>query len=97
MIKIEYSPEAQADMLRLMMFLYEVDPVYTSNLFEVIDDGVMLLGRHPNIGRQVSESGLRELVISRGKSGYVALYHFDMLIGIVIIFAVNHQREDSFN
>jgi hypothetical protein len=34
---------------------------------------VDILKRHPEIDRPV-EDGLRELVISRGRTGYVALY-----------------------
>jgi predicted transcriptional regulator len=38
----------------------------------VIADGIGLLERHPLIGRPV-EHDLRELLISRGKSGYADL------------------------
>ena len=39
-------------------------------------EAVTILGRHPLIGRAV-EDGMRELVISRGRSGHVALYSFE--------------------
>jgi len=44
------------------------------------------------IGRPV-EYGLREFVISRGKSGYVALYDFREREDAVLILAIRHQRE----
>jgi hypothetical protein len=42
------------------------------------------------------ESGLRELVISRGKTGYVALYDYIAATGTIIVFAVRHQREVGY-
>lgn len=42
---------------------------------DVIRDGIEILRRHPLVGRP-SEEGLRELLISYGKSGYVALYSY---------------------
>lgn len=97
MLQIEYSQDAQDDIVRLTMYLLETAPEVAMSLFEVIEDGVMLLSRHPLAGRSVSESGLRELVISRGKSGYLALYHYDELMSSVMIVAIKHQREDGFN
>jgi hypothetical protein len=41
-------------------------------------------------------SPLRELVISYGASGYVALYQHSPLEGIVRIAAVRHQREAGY-
>lgn len=51
-----------------------------------------MLGRHPLLGRIV-ESGLRELVISRGRTGYVALYRYDAIRDEVFVLALRHQRE----
>ena len=38
-------------------------------------------------------AGLRELVISRGKTGYVALYRFFPLTETVLVLAIRHQHE----
>jgi plasmid stabilization system protein ParE len=46
----------------------------------------------PLIGRIV-ERGLRELVISFGRSGYLALYRFVPARREVRILAIRHQRE----
>ena len=53
---------------------------------------VELLPRHPLIGRPV-EQGMRELVISRRRPGYVALYGFEEDLDAVLILAIRHQRE----
>lgn len=50
------------------------------------------LSNHPLIGRTVAGE-LRELVISYGKTGYVALYRFLPAQDQVRIVAIRHQRE----
>jgi plasmid stabilization system protein ParE len=62
----------------------------------LIEEAVLVLERHPLIGRP-AESGMRELVISRGTTGFVALY--DLLPGddIVRILAPRHQREAGYS
>ena len=47
------------------------------------------------IGRRV-EQGCRELVISRGESGYVALYSYESREDTVLILAIRHQRETGY-
>ena len=36
---------------------------------------------------------MRELVISRGKTGYVALYRYLSGQDVILVLAVRHQRE----
>lgn len=57
--------------------------------------GLAILKAHPLIGPKV-ESDLRELVISRGRTGYVALYDYDARHDTVIVQAVRHQREERY-
>jgi plasmid stabilization system protein ParE len=47
------------------------------------------------VGRRL-ESELRELIISYGRSGYVALYRFVIARDEVRILAIRHQRELGF-
>jgi plasmid stabilization system protein ParE len=61
----------------------------------LITQAVEVLRRHPFIGRPVSH-GLRELVISRGVSGYVALYEFLEARDEVIVHALRQQREAGY-
>ena len=61
----------------------------------LIEEAVELLARHPLIGRPV-ESELRELVISRGRTGYVALYSFEEKYDAVLILAIRHQRDAGY-
>jgi plasmid stabilization system protein ParE len=62
---------------------------------DVITDAIEILERHPRIGRPV-EQGMRELVISRGRTGYVALYDYDLAEDLVVILAIRHQREAGY-
>ncbi|MBK8764953.1 MAG: type II toxin-antitoxin system RelE/ParE family toxin [Burkholderiaceae bacterium] len=62
---------------------------------EVILDAFSILERHPFVGRPV-EGQLRELVISFGASGYVALYRVRLHLDRVEILALRHQREAGF-
>lgn len=62
----------------------------------MIEDGVMILKRHPAIGRPVAR-GLRELIISHGATGYLALYEFKQVRDLVIVLKVRHQRELGYD
>jgi plasmid stabilization system protein ParE len=61
----------------------------------VIVNAVAMLEAHPLIGR-VAEEGRHELVLSRGKSGYVVLYRFLPALEIIFVLAVRHQREAGY-
>lgn len=83
-MKLTYAATALADLDRL-------DDT-SSGASSLITNAVDVLARHPLIGREVEE-GLRELIISRGKTGYVALYDFDEVEDTVTVRAIRHQRE----
>ena len=95
MAKLIYSGRALADLERLADFLIETDPSSAAETVGLIEEAVELLIRHPLIGRPV-EHDLRELVISRGRTGYVALYSFEEEWGAVLILAIRHQREAGY-
>ena len=57
-----------------------------------IREAVETLSNHPLIGRTVAGE-LRELVISYGKTGYIALYRFLPAQDQVRNVAIQHQRE----
>jgi plasmid stabilization system protein ParE len=60
-----------------------------------IQSAVDTLAAHPLIGRRV-EGELRELVISYGQTGYLALYRLVIARDEVRILAIRHQRELGF-
>lgn len=71
------------------------DPAAAAETLELIEEAVNLLIRHPLVGRPV-EYGLRELVISRGRTGYLALYSLEEDQDAVLILAIRYQREAGY-
>ena len=96
MARLIYSGTALADLDRLADFLLASDPVAASQTVDLIADAVETLRDHPLIGRPV-EHGLRELIISRGRTGYVALYSVEDSDDAVLILTVRHQREAGYS
>jgi plasmid stabilization system protein ParE len=90
--RLIYSGQALEDLDRLAAFLLDSDPVLASETFSLIEEAVQVLSRHPLLGRPVSDE-VRELLISRGRSGYVALYSFESVYDAVLILGFRHQRE----
>ena len=86
---------AADDLERLCDFLRERDPVAALATVDIISDALNILERHPRVGRPVAH-GLRELVISRGNTGYLALYQYDPAAGLAIDLALRHQRENDY-
>jgi plasmid stabilization system protein ParE len=95
MAHVIYSSRAFSDLDRLTDFLIEADPVAASETVELIAEAVSILKRHPLVGRPIGDD-LRELIISRGKTGYVALYSHEVEHDAVLILAIRHQREAGF-
>ncbi len=96
MVKIVYTQNAINDLVRLTDFLIEVDIKAASETIDLIEDAISILDRHPLVGRAVDEE-IRELVISRGATGYVALYSVEEHKNAILILAIRHQREAGFN
>ena len=95
MARIIYSRAALLGLEKVTDFLVEADPQAASETIDLIAEAVSILNRHPLIGREI-EADLRELVISRGKSGYVALYSYEPDHDAVLILAIRHQREAGY-
>jgi plasmid stabilization system protein ParE len=92
MTAVFYAPRALADIERLAEFLVAQDHIASIETGELLMEAIAHLSRHPLVGR-IMEHGLRELVISRGRTGYVALYRFDADRDQLVVLAIKHQRE----
>ena len=92
MAQVVYSDNALANLERAFEFLTQGDPAAAVRAAAAIREAVDTLSRHPLIGRAV-EQGLRELVLSFGKTGYIALYRFRPQRDEIRILALRHQRE----
>jgi plasmid stabilization system protein ParE len=94
LVRIVFSPRALLDLERLTDFLVESDKNAALATLEIIESAIQILSEHPYIGR-TCDAHIRELIISRGKSGYVALYSFDEAKNAVIICTIRHQKESG--
>ncbi len=95
MIELVYTEQALLDLERLSDFLLETDLQAAQDTAALIFDALEILVQHPEIGRKV-HFGQRELVISRGQTGYLALYRFLPHIDRILVLALRHQRESGY-
>jgi plasmid stabilization system protein ParE len=95
MTELVYAEQALTDLERLSDFLLQADPQAAQDTAILIFDALEILLQHPEIGRKV-HFGQRELVISRGRTGYLALYRFLPHIDRILVLAIRHQRESGY-
>ena len=95
MAQLIYADGALRSFERIVEFVAATDPALVITVVDVIADALEILTRHPLIGRPVAD-GRHELLISRGKSGYVALYRYNELLDIVFVLAIQHQSEAGY-
>jgi plasmid stabilization system protein ParE len=96
MSSLALDRRAVEDLDRLSDFLIAYDPDAAEATLMLIRGALATLESHPLIGRPV-EGDLRELVISQGKTGYIALYHHRQAADHVQVRAIRHQREAGFD
>lgn len=96
MPRVKLSPRAQQDIKRLYDFLALTDKAVAGSAIDVIVKSFLPLTQIPKIGRKKEGTGLRELIIDFGSSGYIALYDFDEEIDEVVITALRHQKESNY-
>ena len=95
MAQVIYSARALDLLERTVKNLVNENPVAAIDAVRAIQDAVEHLAAHPLIGRRV-EGDLRELVISFGATGYVALYRFVVQLDEVRVLALRHQRDIGY-
>ncbi len=95
MAKIIYSEEAFADFERSIEFVLGESPSSASDIVAKVQSAISILANHPLIGRK-RDAFRRELIISRGRSGYIAMYRYDPTYDVVPILRIGHQREAGF-
>jgi plasmid stabilization system protein ParE len=95
MAQVVYSARSLIHIERALQFLRDKNSAAARDAVAAIQSAVDNLAAHPLIGRRI-EGDLRELVISYGQSGYVALYRFVVSQDEVRLLAIRHQRELGF-
>lgn len=95
MAQIVYSARALENLEHASGFLLAENPATALAAADAIESAVNALAAHPLLGRRVEED-LRELVISFGATGYIALYRFVVQDDTVRVLALRHQREVGY-
>lgn len=92
MATVVHSARALDHLEHAFEFLRRENPGAARDAVEAIGSAATLLGAHPLAGRRL-HGDIRELVVSFGQTGHVALYRFVPLRQEVRILAIRHQRE----
>ena len=96
---VRFTAEAQQDIKRLYEFVLERDDTdyeTAQKALTSIRAGIESLKHNPFSCRKTNTPFLRELVISFGATGYVALFEIESN-QMVTILAIRHQREEDYH
>ena len=96
--EVRFTPDAQEDLQRLYEFLLERDDSAAERAVEAIMRGIDFPRHSPFSCRKSRLAGqprIRELVITFGRAGYVALFEIDDA-STVTVKSLRHQSEDDF-
>ena len=94
---VRFTLEAKGDIERLYGFLAERDFAAAERALEVIEHAWSFLERFPFSSRKADDANpfLRELIISFGDAGYVALFEIEDSHTVTVL-TVRHQLEDDY-
>ena len=92
---INVTPQASADIERLDDFLWDQKVTLAGDLYAYLTKALRLLQLQPGVGRPLG-AALRELIIDRGCSGYLARYQYKRESGVVTILRSRHQSESGY-
>ena len=95
MAQVVYSARAIDHIAHALDFLLAENPAAAISAADAIESAVNHLTTHPLVGRRI-EGDIRELVISFGATGYIALYRFVVQQDQVRVLALRHQREVGY-
>ena len=95
--KVRFTPAAASDLQRLFNFLAERDAKSAKRARSAIAKGIEFLRTFPFSCRKASSEHplLRELIISFGTNGYVALFEIEDSQTVTVL-AIRNQREEDF-
>jgi plasmid stabilization system protein ParE len=93
--QVVYSARSLGHIERAFQFLRDKNPPAAPHAVAAIQSAVDNLAAHPLVARRMDRE-LRELAISYGQTGYIALYRLVIARDEVRILALRHQRELGF-
>ena len=92
MARIELAPEVGEDLERFLSHLAKHESDQGAQRIEAIISALDVLESNPEMGRRV-RGEFWELVIGRGRKGYLALYQYLSEADLVLVLAIRSQRE----
>lgn len=95
MAQVVYSARGIENLEHAFASLLAANPAAAEAAAEAIESAVNTLAAHPLVGRRI-EADLRELVVSFGVTGYIALYRFEVQEDTVRVLALRHQQEIGY-
>jgi plasmid stabilization system protein ParE len=93
--QVVYSARALDHIERAIEHLAIENPSAAIAAAAAIRSAVENLAEHPLTGRRIAGE-IRELVVSYGATGYIALYRFVVKSDEVRVLAIRHQREIGY-
>ncbi len=94
-ITVHLAEAAWNDLEDLVNFLLTQGDATAPALIDFLFDGLRVLTHQPGIGRP-ADQGLRELVLHRGKSGYIVKYRYLPERAAVRVLRIRHQRQTGY-
>lgn len=95
MAAVVYSARALGNLEAALRFIATGNPGAARASVRAIRSAIELLAEHPLLGRRL-DGEIRELIISHGDTGYVALYRFVVPADEVRVLAIRHQRQMGY-
>lgn len=92
---VHLAEAAWNDLEQLVDFLLAQDDAGAAELVDFLFDGLRVLTHQPGIGRP-ADQGLRELILHRGKSGYIVKYRYLPERELVRVLRIRHQRQSGY-
>jgi plasmid stabilization system protein ParE len=94
-ITVQLAEDAWIDLEELVDFLLAQGDPTALELLAFVLDGLQVLTHQPGIGRPVAR-GLRELILHRGKSGYLVKHRYLPDLAAVRVMRIRHQRQSGY-
>lgn len=95
MATVRLTARAFAHLEHIFEFIAKSEPKRALTALQRIREAVLILERHPLIGRPV-EDGRRELVVSRGRSTHIVLYRWLPTDETMLVLAVRDARQAGY-
>lgn len=95
MARVEFLPSVNEELRRIISPLEQHQAEHVHPCLGEIVSASNALTDSPLIGR-LTRRDLRELVIGRGASGYIALYLYVTALDTVFVLAIRAQREAGY-